>query len=192
MVISLVGGNLMNLTDLQKQAGQSTELPVYPVQDWHPAHCGEIDILIQKNGIWLHEGGEIKRPQLVRLFSALLKRENNQYFLVTPAEKLSIRVEDQPFQVVLVEAQNEREKACIEIITNVGESLIVGPEHPVKLLPLGNEELPVVLVRDDLWARFSRNAYYQLIEMGYEVTSEAGKTELMVKSGGESFLVGRF
>ena len=74
-----------------------------PVHLWHPKHCGEIDIVIQRDGVWMHEGSPIGRAGLVRLFSTVLRKDTDGYVLVTPGEKLSITVEDLPFRAVAVE-----------------------------------------------------------------------------------------
>ena len=85
-----------------------TALP--PVEDWHPAHCGDSQMRIAPDGTWFHQGPPIGRPELVRLFSTLLRKDEDGFVLVTPAEKLSIAVEDAPFIAVLLAAGRLRSR----------------------------------------------------------------------------------
>ncbi|MCP4983690.1 MAG: DUF1285 domain-containing protein, partial [Gammaproteobacteria bacterium] len=66
-------------------------------KDWHPGHSGAIDIRIGSDGTWYHEGRAFQRESLIRLFASVLRKQDDEYFLLTPAEKLSIRVDDAPF-----------------------------------------------------------------------------------------------
>ena len=93
-----------------------------PVHLWHPAHCGEIDILIRRDGLWMHEGSPIGRAELVRLFSTVLRKDDNGYVLVTPGEKLSIRVEDLPFRAVSVARRGD----VLVFTTDVGDEAGAG------------------------------------------------------------------
>src|SRR5205823_8293705 len=91
---------LLGLASLQRETAAGRKLP--PVEKWNPAHCGEIDIRIARDGTWFHQGSPIARRELVRLLSTILRREpDGHYYLVTPAEKMRIAVEDAPFLVVL-------------------------------------------------------------------------------------------
>lgn len=156
-----------------------------PVEKWNPQHCGDIDILIKTDGSWFHLGTPIGRPQLVRLFSRVLRHDPDGYVLVTPAEKLSIDVEDVPFVVT----DFDRVETDIRIRTNVGDQVTLGPDHPLELRkPPQNDkgEIPYVLIRGDLWARFGRPSYYRLING--ESCEENGHA--VVKSGGMSFDLG--
>lgn len=136
-----------------------------PVSSWDPAHCGAIDIVIRKDGSWWHEGSLIRRQELVVLFAGLLRREDQRYFLVTPVEKMEIQVEDRPFVVTLMEYDG----ADLQVMTSVGESAVVGPDHSLVFSELDGVWLPEVEIRSGLWARFSRAAWYDLInQIGFE------------------------
>ena len=154
-----------------------------PVHLWHPAHCGDIDIVIRRDGVWMHEGSPIGRPELVRLFSTVLRRDPDGYCLVTPVEKLSIRVEDLPFRAVSV----ERVERNLVFTTDVGDRTEAGPEHPivVETDPATGEPAPRVHVRADLWARIARPVFYELVEAA---VVEDGR--LTVRSRGEAFPLG--
>lgn len=173
-------------TGLAAIAGAARQAPgrgLPPVHLWNPAHCGDIDILIRRDGVWLHEGSPIGRPELVRLFSTVLRKDPEGYCLVTPVEKLSIRVEDLPFRAVAVEAGEDR----LVFTTDVGDVVEAGPEHPLEVEtdPLTGEPSPRLHVRADLWARIARSVFYELVE---RAEIEGGR--LAVRSGGSAFALG--
>jgi hypothetical protein len=155
-----------------------------PVHLWNPAHCGEIDIRIARGGTWFHEGTPIGRPALVRLFSTVLRRDPDGYVLVTPAEKLSIVVEDVPFMAVRVDRTGDG----LRFLTNVGDAVTAGPEHPLRVEtdPVTGEPAPYLHVRGGLEARLARPVFYELAEM-----AEARDGELRVQSCGAWFSLGR-
>ena len=95
------GGFPLGIADLQREAASGRALP--PVEKWNPAHCGDIDIRIARDGTWFHQGTPIGRRELVRLFSTILRKDADDYVLVTPAEKMRIMVEDAPFMAVLLD-----------------------------------------------------------------------------------------
>ncbi len=140
-----------------------------PVHLWHPERHGEIDIVINAQGQWFHEGGEIKRKELVNLFASILWAEDEDYFLVTPAEKLKIVVHDVPFVIQQMELVDEHWVAT----TNTSEQLLVGEQHPVAVRRYQQQPVPYIRVRYDLWARLSRAVYYQWMTDALE----AGDTE---------------
>ena len=152
---------MSKLEDIAEQiAGESTP----PVHLWQPEHVGEIDIVIDETGTWFHEGGQIRRPELVRLFASILWFEQGAYFLVTPVEKLKITVEDVPF---IIQTAEYVEQSWV-VTTNTLQRLIVSEQHPVELRPFQGQPIPYVNVRYDLWARISRGVYYQWVEQALE------------------------
>ncbi|QLQ12170.1 MAG: DUF1285 domain-containing protein [Brevundimonas sp.] len=156
---------------------------VAPVERWDPAHCGEIDILIRADGIWMHEGSPIGRAEMVRLFSTVLRKDADGYCLVTPVEKLGIRVEDLPFRAVAMEAGGD----ILRFVTDVGDLVEAGPDHPlvVQTDPATGEPAPRLHVRGDLWARVVRSVFYELVERAAVVDET-----LTVASGGVMFALG--
>lgn len=142
--------------------GASKKLP--PVKQWQPERIGEIDIRIDAEGVWWHEGGEIKRQGLVNVFASVLRRDGEDYFLVTPVEKLRIVVEDVPFIGIDVERKGSGVEQEILVTTNVDDVVLVDPQHPIEM----RDERPYVRVRGDLYARLSRAAFYRLVEFGLE------------------------
>jgi hypothetical protein len=99
------GGFSLGLAALQREAASGRKLP--PVEKWNPAHCGDIDIRIARDGTWYHEGSPVGRKELVRLFSTILRKDPDGFVLVTPAEKMRIVVEDAPFMAVLLDISSE-------------------------------------------------------------------------------------
>ena len=114
---------------LAKSASAASSGKLPPVEKWDPPYCGEMDLEIRRDGTWFHEGTPIGRPGLVRLFSTILKREGERHYLVTPVEKLGIRVEDAPFVAVDVEAED----GALTFTTNVGDRVTAGPDHPIRV-----------------------------------------------------------
>ena len=145
-----------------------------PVHLWHPAHCGEIDIRIRKDGVWFHEGTPIGREALVRLFSTVLRLDPDGYHLVTPVEKMKITVEDAPFIAVRV----DREGDALRFLTNVGDVVEAGPDNIIRVEtdPVTGEPRPYLHVRRGLEALIARPVFYELAEMA-EVrdTDEGGQ-----------------
>lgn len=174
---------MTDLISLARQLSDAGDAAPLPVEDWNPSHCGEIDIVIRADGSWWHEGEPIERAALVRLFSRVLRRDEDGFVLVTPGEKLSITVEDAPFLAV----DFEREEAGYTFVTTVGDRVTAGPDHPLTMRrsEAAGAVVPYVLVRGGLEARLSRAAYYRLAE---ELEEEDG--ELVLRSGGARFVLG--
>lgn len=139
-----------------------------PVHLWNPPYCGELDIRIARDGLWYYLGTPIGRPALVRLFASILRREGDRFFLVTPVEKVGIRVDDAPFVAVdfRVEAPGPAQRLVFE--TNVGDETAAGPENPIRVVrdPATGEPAPYVHVRRGLEALIDRKSFYRLVEIG--------------------------
>ena len=171
-----------------KQAEQGTGGP--PLDKWHPPLSGDIDIRIAADGRWYHEGDLISRAPLVKLFSSILRREGEDYFLVTPVEKWRIRVDDLPFVAHSV-ARIEREGiGYIIFTTNAGDQVRLDEVHPLRVETLeGGEPRPSIHVRASMWARIDRASFYQLVDWARADHSN-GQTFLHVDSAGASFTLG--
>lgn len=159
------------LTDLSPHslaeiAELAAERALPPVESWHPEREGRIDIRIARDGSWYHEGEEIRREKLVQLFSTILRREEDGgYVLVTPAEKLSIEVEDSPFVAVEMKNEGEGEGRTLAFRLNTGDLVVAGAEHPLTLRNSRDGPLPYLHVRGGLEALIGRNVYYELAEL---------------------------
>ncbi len=171
------------MSNLQQLADQIEEEIKPPVHLWKPDFSGEIDIHIDSNGAWYHEGDPIRRYNLVKLFSNILWFEDSHYYLVTPVEKLQIRVDDVPFLIVEVNYIDEHWVAT----TNLSDQLIIGEDHKVDLRSYKGQWVPYVQVRYDLWARLSRNVYNEWVEEVLK-TNENGD-DLVLNSGDYHFAI---
>ena len=147
------------------------QVQTFPVAEWHPSKVGEIAIYIDEQGRWFYRGSLFCRMKMVKLFSQLLRKEGGDFYLVTPVEKLRIRVEDVPFIVVDVDFLEEEKQKSIQFTTNVGDKVILSSHYPLhmarpKILGLPLEEggyVPYLRVRHSLEAKVNRNVFYQLV-----------------------------
>ncbi len=169
----------MNKLAALSDALDQPKLP--PVHSWHPSKVGEIDIQIKRNGDWFYQGSLIQRKRMVKLFSTVLRVDDDQHtYLVTPVEKLRITVDASPFVAVLLEVHDQNNTQSLAFTTNVGDVVVANKDHPVWIdYPDANAEPePKLLVRDKLTAMLSRSVYYQLAEIaaphegGFGVFSE--------------------
>ncbi|WEK50036.1 MAG: DUF1285 domain-containing protein [Candidatus Kaistia colombiensis] len=160
-----------------------------PVHLWNPADCGVIDIRIDRQGGWHHEGRPILREALVRLFATVLRREpDGSYVLVTPAEKLTIAVEDVPFIAVEMAIEGEGDARKLILRTNVGDLVVVDAAHPLRIAPGAARDglVPYVRVRGGLEARLARPLVHELAPH-FEQRGE----EIGLVSSGHFFVIGR-
>ncbi len=160
-------------------------------KNWHPRHCGAIDIRIASDGTWYHEGRAFQRLSLVKLFASVLHREGDEYFLLTPAEKLKIQVDDAPFVASLVEYISENNQQAIVFTTNLGDKILLDEHHPVHIDIDQQTQMPrpYVYCRDGLEALISRSAFYDLINLAEE-SQRDGKHYLTIISQGVEFELG--
>ncbi len=157
-----------------------------PVHLWNPPFCGDIDMRIAADGTWFYQKTPIGRPALVRLFASILKREGDNYYLVTPVEKCGIAVDDAPF--LAVELTTDDAPRQLTFRTNVDDWVVCGPEHPLRFEPereTGGLK-PYLHVRRNLWAKVTRALFYDLVELGEERDID-GTSMFGVASGGEFY-----
>ncbi len=164
------------------RAAQKGGLP--PVHLWNPPHCGDIDMRIARDGTWFYLRTPIGRPELVRLFSTILRKDGDDYVLVTPVEKVGITVDDAPF--VAVDFNRKGDGLVFE--TNVGDKMTAGPDHPIRVErdPETGEPSPYILVRANLEALIDRKSFYRLVEIG-EHADYQGESWFGLWSLGEFF-----
>jgi hypothetical protein len=146
--------------------------------------CGDIGLKIARDGTWCYQGSAILREPLVKLFASVLRKEDDQhYFLVTPAEKVPIDVEDAPFLAVEMSIEGSGNKQCLSFRTSLDDVVTAGPSHPLSFRSEKDGSFtPFVLIRDGLNARIARPVYYELIAAADEAGGEPG-----VWSGGAYF-----
>ena len=171
----------MDLNLLLQQLGDDRPGRLPPVEKWQPSLSGDMDMVIRKDGSWWHEGAPVKREKLVRLFASILRKEGDDYFLLTPVEKWRIRVEDRPLLITMLERRGD----TISMVTATGDLLELGTQHPLQMSELDGTLLPEVRVRQELWARLSRNAWYDLLELA----EESADGDVVVRSAGVSFVL---
>lgn len=165
------------MTDLESLHQQVNATAKPPLHLWHPPLSGQMDMVIQHDGAWIHEGVSISRHSLVVLFSSILRRESDgEYYLVTPVEKWQITVADVPFIITDMDIQGEGDAQEIYMKTNVDDYFLLDNQHAIKIMPYGKEDecLPYVHIRDDLYARLSRSVYYRLMDCVVEHASSWG------------------
>lgn len=155
----------IGLASLQRETAAGRKLP--PVERWNPSHCGDIDIRIARDGTWYHEGTPFARRELVRLFSTILRKDPDGFHLVTPGEKMRIRVDDAPFTAVILAVEGEGRKQRLIFTTNVGDETVAGPGNPIRVEtnPQTGEPAPYVHVRRGLEALIARSVFYQLADL---------------------------
>jgi hypothetical protein len=180
---------LEGLTVAARDAATSSvaEKGLPPVHLWNPPFCGDLDMRIAGDGTWFYMGTPIGRPALVRLFSTILKREDGKHFLVTPVEKVGIRVDDAPFLAVeMLTGEDERGRR-LSFRTNVDDWVLCDSAHQLRFEAAADGGLtPYLHVRADLWAKVTRALYYDLVDMGEERVVD-GHPMFGVASSGEFF-----
>ena len=161
----IVKPNADSLANAAKNAGKKGPPPVHL---WNPDFCGDLDMRIARDGTWFYLGTPIGRKPLVKLFASIIRRDGDDYFLVSPVEKVGITVDDAPFVAVDFEAAGVGQEQVLTFTTNVDDIAVAGPEHPIRIDrdPETGEPSPYVLVRRNLEALIDRKSFYRLIELG--------------------------
>ncbi|TAM99000.1 MAG: DUF1285 domain-containing protein [Rhizobiaceae bacterium] len=160
-----------------------------PVERWNPPFCGDLDMEIRADGTWFYLGTPIGRAPLVRLFSTVLRKdEDGRTYLVTPVEKVGIRVVDAPFVAVEMNVSGAGEARVLTFRTNVGDVVGAGPDHALRFVDEeGTDGLkPYLHVRGRLEALVARPVMYELVNAGEEIEVD-GTMMFAVRSSGVVF-----
>ena len=162
-----------------------------PVHDWHPSHVANIDLRISRDGTWYYQGSPIHRVRLVKLFASVIRRDADDYYLVTPVEKLKIQVDDARFVAVEIEREGGGESQRLLFRTNVDDVVEASSQYPIRVVidPLTGEPSPYILVRERREALISRPVFYQMADLAL-MESDASSTEFGVWSCGHFFILG--
>lgn len=157
--------------DLFKMLGkfeQQQKMP--PVESWNPTVEGEIDIHIDSQGRWFHEGGHFDRQDLARMFASILRREGDNYYLVTPVEKLKIRIDDVPFSIVLMKTELKDGLQTLSFMTSLGDEVIASEKNRIEFrVSSSGDQVPYIEVRNGLWGKLNQSTYYEMINLVEEI-----------------------
>ncbi len=176
------------LKSISEFSSDEDQLP--PVEQWDPDFCGEMDMLIKANGDWLHQGSPISRKKLVTLFSRILIREESQYFLITPVEKIAIKVEWQPFVIIDFDILQESGVEYFLMRDNCNNQVRLSDLQQLQFSEYQGQLLPIINIRRNLFASFSRSCYYRLIEQAKLVNTN-GEETMTITSAGINFTLGK-
>jgi hypothetical protein len=185
-MIGVSGANIdAALAALVRQA-EGGGRPNPPVHLWNPPDCGESRMEIRADGSWWHEGVRIGRPSLVRLFASILRRDpDGEVYLVTPVEKMRVRIEDAPFVAIRADRLAEGAGQSIAFTTNVGDVVEASAETPLRVAEDGAAPRPYIMVRPGLEARILRAPFYELADWG-----EVRDQRMVLRSRGVEFDLG--
>lgn len=174
---------------LQAEAGLEKPRSLPPVHLWNPVHCGDIGLEIRRDGSWWQDGVRFSRDKLVRLFSTILRKDSDEYYLVTPHEKVVVKVEDAPFVGVRADRHVTDGRPVILVTTNVGDVVALDGEHPLRVVhdPVTGEPSTYVLVRGGLEARLARPPYYEIVSWA---EPDGDGATMSVASAGVRFPIG--
>jgi len=162
-----------------------------PVHLWDPPFCGDMDLRIARDGSWIHEGKPIRRLSMIQLFASVLKLEGGDYYLVTPAEKVRIQVEDCPFVVTEMDLGLSGGQQRLKFSTNTGEVVYAGEEHQLSMgeNPDSGEPHPIVHIRSGLNALLNRAVFYRLVN--HAEHRDVGREQVLgIESDGVFFQLG--
>jgi len=160
----------LTVSELQQMIDQR-RLP--PVDKWQPKRCGHSNMRIARDGTWYHQDSPIRRAAMVRLFSTILRREpDGSHVLVTPVEKLYIEVETTAFRAIAMQSEGNRRERRIAFKLDSGDALILGRDHPLRIVPDERGPSPRLLVRHGLEAELTRPVYYELAELALAEVNE--------------------
>jgi hypothetical protein len=187
-------GQTARLDGMAGALAQAGRRGLPPVHLWDPPYCGEIDMRIAADGTWFYQKTPIGRAALVKLFASVLKREGDQYFLVTPVEKCGITVDEAPFLAVELAVEEGDAGAgpglsrILRFRTNVDDWVTAGPDNPLRFEPEPSTDglKPFLHVRRNLWAKVTRALFYDLVELGEEREVD-GRRMFGVASGAAFF-----
>lgn len=181
------GGAALNIETLAAAEGDAAQRPLPPVEQWNPPFCGDIDMRIARDGTWFYCGTPIGRPALVRLFSTILRKDPDGYVLVTPVERVGIKVEDAPFLAVEMTTAYQGPDQVLRFRTNVGDWVEAGAGHPIRFEKSAAGGIkPYIQVRGDLWALVTRALVLDLVELG-EIGEHDGARSFGIVSAGSFF-----
>ncbi|MEP2781787.1 MAG: DUF1285 domain-containing protein [Pseudoruegeria sp.] len=182
---NIVKPDAENLAAAAKAASKKGHPPVHL---WNPPFCGDLDMQIKRDGTWFYLGTPIGRFGLVKLFSSILRKDGDDYFLVTPVEKVGITVEDAPFVAIDFNVEHPGPEQRITFHTQVEDTVVASSDKPIRVVrdPETGEPSPYILVRANLEALIDRKSFYRLVDIG-EHRDHNGDRWFGVRSAGAFF-----
>ena len=177
----------MDFSDLL-QSVNSIEEKYPPVHLWNPDLCEGVEMKIDREGNWFYQGSIIGRDKLKILFSRILKFEDGNYYLVTPVEKVLVKVDLAPYMIIDYEVDSDHEKIILK--TNLDLSIPLNKEHKLEVKKIGDEHIPFVHVRNNIEGFISRSVYYSLIEIALN-QDNGSSDQLTLKSFDCDFNLGQ-
>ena len=175
--------NLISITQYLKDVHSGHKRSIPPLAQWNPKHCGKMDLKVKANGEWWHEGQLIKRQALLDLFTKVLWKEDNKFYLKTPVEQIEIDVEDEPLLVNQVDQIELDGQTYLQVTTTNQDIVLVDAEHPIFMRENQGELRPYVHIRFGINALIQRNAFFHLIEYGSLLENGQGDAILSLQSG---------
>ncbi|MEP5757746.1 MAG: DUF1285 domain-containing protein [Litoreibacter sp.] len=158
---------LPSAENLAASASEAGKRGIPPVESWNPPFCGDLDMRIARDGTWFYLNSPIGRAGLVKLFSSIIRKDGDDYFLVTPVEKVGITVEDAPFVAIDFDISGSGEQQDLKFHTNVDDYVVAGPENPIRIsYDAAEEPSPYILIRRNLEALIDRKSFYRLVDRG--------------------------
>ncbi len=152
----------MSISKIQKNLEGYNNFP--PVELWNPALCEGQEFYIDREGEWFYNKSPIKNKKLLNLFSTVLRKDKNEYFLVTPVEKVPVKVELAPYKIIDFEINDEK----VQLITNLNFQFILDKTNTTRLINHNDSLIPLVNVRSNIEGFFNRNTYYKLVDLALE------------------------
>jgi len=183
--LEAIGQRLDQDSRQDSDQSSSDERSLPPVHLWQPKLNGDMDMRIAADGRWFHQGDEIKRLKLVKLFASILKREGDDVFLVTPVEKWRIKIDREVFCLNQFEWVEGKAGSAIVFSSELGERAELNADNPIYFNREDQQDIPCIKVRSGLNASLSRSVFYQLVELGSEQDGQ-----LVIESAGASFTLG--
>ncbi|HEY4848578.1 MAG TPA: DUF1285 domain-containing protein [Methylocella sp.] len=178
------GGAALNIEDFATATGGPAQRALPPVEQWNPPFCGDIDMRIARDGTWFYCGTPIGRPALVRLFSTILRKDRDGYVLVTPVERVGIKVEDAPFLAVEMTVARQGADQVLRFRTNVEDWVEADAGHPIRFEKGAAGGIkPYIHVRGDLWALVTRALVLDLVQLGEKGEHDGARCFGVVSAG---------
>lgn len=165
--------------------------PLPPVEQWDPEYCGELDLQIKADGSWFYQGTPLTRKKMILLFSRIIKKERDNYYLVTPVEKVLIKVDWMPFSIIDFDIVNNDSLPTYRFFDNCNNTIDLMNRSQMSFSEYQSQNLPIIQVRRNLFASFSRSCYYQLISEA-DLSRTNDQNQVTITSNGLTFSLGEY